>query len=72
MKTRRDIEAAFGQRVYEYVDSDGITYYSFTRRPNTLTTAVQLRLVSKLGTHLLNFLVKLRRLGDVWEDPDEG
>lgn len=63
MSTKRDIEAATGQRVYEYEGSDGATYYSFTRQEATVSPPIRLRLKSKLGTHLVNFLVKLRRLG---------
>jgi hypothetical protein len=72
MSTRRNIEAAVGQRVYEYEGSDGATYYSFTRQPNMLSPPVKLRLKSKLGTHLTNFLVKLRRLGDALDVLDDG
>lgn len=63
MSIQRDIEAATGRRVYEYTGSDGATYYSFTRQPDTVSPPIRLRLKSKLGTHLVNFLVKLRRLG---------
>lgn len=63
MSTKRDIEAVTGQRVYEYEGSDGATYYSFTRQEDTVSPPIRLRLKSKLGTHLVNFLVKLRRLG---------
>ena len=35
--TKREIQAAFGQRVYEYRDDEGVVYYSFTRAPNIIS-----------------------------------
>jgi hypothetical protein len=57
--------AVKGQRVYEYVDDDGVVYYSFTKRPATLSPPVRLRLRSQIGTHLANFLSKLRQVAAV-------
>ena len=68
MSTRRDIEAAIGRRVYEYEGTDGAIYYSFTQQSDSLSPPVRLRLKSRLGTHLINFLVKMRRLGDTLDD----
>lgn len=62
-ETQRKIEAAFGQRVYEYEDDNGVVYYSFTRHDATLTTSTRLRLRSRIGTHLVNFVVKFRQTG---------
>lgn len=63
MNTRRDIEAATGRRVYEYEGSDGVIYYSFNRQTTTFSDPVRLKIKSRIGTHLVNFLVRLRRLG---------
>lgn len=50
-------------RVFEYVDADGNTYWSFTRLPATVSPPKQLVLQDKLGVLLPNFLVRLRRTG---------
>lgn len=63
MSTKQTIEAALGRRVYEYVDTNGIVYYSFTKHEATLSNPIRLRLKSKIGVHLVNFLVKLRQAG---------
>lgn len=62
-KPKQIIEASFGRRVYEYQGSNGVTYYSFTEQADTVSAPVRLRLVSRRGTHLINFLVKMRHLG---------
>lgn len=72
MTIQRDIKAATGQRVYEYEDANGVVYYSFTKADSTLSPPVRLRLKSRIGTHLVNFLVRLRRLGDALDVLDEG
>ena len=61
--TKREIEAAFGQRVYEYVDNDGVVYYSFTRHPVKISLVKRLTLSSRLGVHISNHILMLRRLG---------
>lgn len=53
-----------GRRVYEYVAEDGTVYYSFTRHPTMVVPTQRLYLQSRLGNHLLNFLVKMRHRGD--------
>lgn len=68
---KRGVEAALGKRVFEYEDPDGVIYYSFTKQAGTLSPPVRLRLKSRIGTHLVNFLVKLRRLGQTVEVLDE-
>lgn len=72
--TKREIEAAVGQRIYEYVDSDGVTFYSFTRLPNKVSLTRRFELQSRLGVHLTNFITTLRRLGmeSGLEDEDAG
>ena len=71
--TKREVEAAvFGQRVYEYRDDQGVVYYSLTRAPNILSPPKRLKMQGRLGIHLARFLVSLRRLGDSFEDPEDG
>jgi len=53
-----------GKRVYEYVAEDGTVFYSFTRMPTKVVPAQRLYLQSRLGVHLLNFLVDMRRKGE--------
>lgn len=55
-------EAVKGQRIYEYVDDDGVVYYSFTKREATLSPPVRLRRKSQIGTHLSNFISRLRQV----------
>ena len=60
---KKAIEAATGTRVYEYVDSEGVVYYSFHRSKNRNLPPKRLVLKSRLGEHLVNFLVRLRQEG---------
>ena len=69
--TKREIQAAFGQRVYEYVDDDGVVYYSFTRSQNIISPPVRLRLQGRVGTHVIQFLVRLRRMSQVLQTPED-
>jgi len=69
--TKREIQAAFGQRVYEYVDDDGVTYYSFTRSQNIISPPVRLRLQGRVGTHVIQFLVRLRRMSQALQTPED-
>lgn len=67
--------AETGKRVYEYVADDGTVFYSFTRYDTMVVPARRLYLQSRLGTHLLNFLVRLRHRGEelaAGPDEDEG
>lgn len=50
-------------RVFEYVDAEGVTYWSFTRLPATVSPPRRLVLQSKLGVVLPNFVVEIRRTG---------
>lgn len=68
--TKREIQAAFGQRVYEYRDDEGVVYYSFTRAPNIISPPKRLRMKSKVGVHLINFLTRLRRLSESLQGPE--
>jgi len=62
---KREIEAAFGQRVYEYRDDQGVVYYSFTRAVSIISPPTRLKLESRIGVHLIRFLAELRRKGDL-------
>lgn len=68
--TRREIEAAMGRRVYEYHDDDGVVYYSFTRSQTSISPMKRLHLQSRLGTHVINFLVKLRGVSEALQEED--
>lgn len=61
---KREIQAAFGQRVYEYTDDEGTIYYSFTRAPNIISPPKRLKMQGRVGVHLINFLTRLRRLSE--------
>jgi len=50
-------------RVYEYMDDEGTVYWSFTRRPGTVSPPIRLVLQDRKGTMLGQFLVKLRKQG---------
>jgi hypothetical protein len=50
-------------RVYEYVDADGVVYWSFTRHPMTISPPKRLVLQDRKGTMLGHFLVQLRLQG---------
>lgn len=58
---KHHIGAATGQRVYEYVDDEGHAYYSFYRHPHNVTEPRRLFLVSRVGVHIINFIVALKR-----------
>lgn len=60
-----------GTRVYEYVAEDGTVFYSFTRTDTKVVPVQRLYLQSRLGTHLLNFLIEMRRKGEAIADGDE-
>lgn len=67
----KELEATLGRRVYEYKGSDGVTYYSFVRQEKTLGDPIRLRLRSRIGTHLVNFLTKMRQVGMALSSEDE-
>lgn len=50
-----------GRRVYTYTDDEGNTYWSFTRRHETVSSPLRLVLDNRVGTHIINFLAELRR-----------
>jgi len=50
-----------GKRVYEYVDEQGVVFWSFNRLPSKVSKTRRLTLKSRVGSHLINHLVELRR-----------
>jgi len=63
--TKRGIKAvAFGQRVYEYRDDEGVVYYSFTKAPSIISPPVRLKMRDRIGTHLNLFIVRMRQRGE--------
>ena len=70
-EVRRQIEAAVNRRVYEYVDGEGNIYYSFYKSPAIISPPTRLKLRDRVGTHLINFLVGLRRLSETLEVGDD-
>jgi len=51
------------KRIYSYKGDDGVSYWSFTKKPITTTPPIRLTLQSKIGEHLVIFLTRLKRLG---------
>lgn len=49
-------------RVYEYEDENGVLYWSFTPPETLIPVALRLRSRSRIGTHLINFIVSLRHV----------
>jgi len=64
--------AQFGKRVYEYTSDSGAVFWSFTKLPNMVSPPQRLYLKARVGTHLINFLAKLRQRGDVLSRDTEG
>lgn len=62
--SKRKILAAFGERIYEYHDEDGVVYYSFTRARDIISAPKRLRLQGRVGLHITRFLAQLRRLSE--------
>lgn len=61
----------FGKRVYEYTTDDGTVFWSFTKLPKMISPPTRLTLRKKVGTHLINFLVKLRQRGELLQQESE-
>jgi hypothetical protein len=58
-----------GRRIYTYTDDEGNTYWSFTRRLQTVSPPVRLILHDRVGTHVINFLAELRRAAEaLWSE----
>jgi len=68
MATR--VAARKGLRVYHYVSDDGTTFWSFTRYMRPIMRNQELRLQSRLGTHLVNYINELRWTGQSFEDTE--
>jgi len=69
--SKRLLEAAVNRRVYEYRDDAGNIYYSFHESPNIIGPPTRLKLKNGRGEHLINFLVRLRRLSEMLAGNDE-
>jgi len=52
-------------RVYEYRADDGTSYWSFKLSPSQITPPTRLKLKSRLGVHLVNFISWLRKEGRI-------
>ena len=52
-----------GARIYKYTSADGTEFFSFVKYDRTITPSMTLRLESRVGTHLENFLQELRNEG---------
>ena len=63
-KEMEKIAARYGSRIYEYVGTDGLVYWSFTKHERLVTAPVRLMLQNKLGKHVINFVSELRRTSE--------
>ena len=52
-------------RIYEYKSDDGTTFWSFKLTSGKITPPTRLTLKSRLGFHLVNFIVWLRKEGRI-------
>jgi hypothetical protein len=53
----------YGERMYEYRTEDGMVLYSFDRLQSTVSAPTRLILKGRIGTHIQNFVIDLRRKG---------
>ena len=51
----------FNIRVYEYRDAEDNVFWSFTKFSSLISPPLRLTLQSRIGVHVINFLVSLRR-----------
>lgn len=58
-------------RVYEYVNDDGVVFWSFTKLPFLVTPAQRLRISSRVGTEFNNHLFELRALRKLFDQQDD-
>ena len=56
----RKLEAAAGQRVYEYIDDNGVVYYSFSKAQSLISPPTRLKMKNHVGTQIISFLAKFR------------
>jgi len=59
------------QRVYEYHDGDGNVYYSLHKASSIISAPTRLKLRSRVGVHLINFLTKFRHIADAIQDEED-
>jgi hypothetical protein len=57
-------------RIYEYVNEDGVVFWSFTKLPFIVTPAQRLRIASRVGTEFSNHLFDLRALRKLYDQQD--
>lgn len=62
--------AVSSARVYTYIADDGTVYWSLTKHKQTLSPPKRLTLQNRVGTHLINFLVRLRQQVEVLDEDD--
>jgi len=60
----KKVAAKYGSRIYEYTGTDGVVYWSFTKHQRMISPPLKLILNDRLGKHVLNFLVELRKMSD--------
>jgi|SaaInlLV_10m_DNA_2_1039722.scaffolds.fasta_scaffold00536_27 hypothetical protein len=73
MEEVSDKKAAVLPRMYEYVDSDGHTYWSFKKPKGAVGSPIRLYNSNRRGTILGQFLQTLRRDGPfLWELEKDG
>ena len=58
-------------RIYEYITSEGVVLWSFTRFPTLVTHSQKLIVDGAEGTPLSQYLADLRGLGRVLGIPDK-
>lgn len=54
-------------RIYEYVNEDGVTFWSFDKLPFMVSPAQRLRIASRVGTEFGNHLFELRALRKLYD-----
>ena len=60
-KEMKKVAAKYGSRVYEYLGSNGVTYWSFSKQPTMMSDPIRLVLRHRIGKHIVNFLVDMRK-----------
>ena len=72
-EVREQRTATVVPRMYEYVDADGHTYWSFKKPTRTVEPPIKLYNSNRRGTVLPQFLQEIRRDGPLlWEMEKEG
>ena len=58
--TEKDATIGRGNRVYEYTNQDGVTFWSFEKLPSVVTHSHTMTLGDRVGTHFDNYVAELR------------